>query len=412
MDAVDLISSGKVDLVVNTPRGRGPRADGNHIRRAADGPPGARASPPPRPRSPPRPGSPSRRAARRPCGRCRSTTPTASSGSRSEVSRRAPGRPRAVDLTVTAGRRSCCPTRSSRRRGRSGYGDEVAAALPAGPARRGDGEVARRVRVARQPRAAARADGGRRDAQLGRAAGSRASSTGSSTSSRSCARSARASSRRCGVAPSTTSRSRRRCSNRRSTDLVAVEVNVSCPNLEDRRADVRALDPTSTAAVVRAVLDARPRAPGVREALAEHVRGRRRRGRRARRRRARAHAREHAARLRHRRRRTRRPQLGAGGGGLSGPPLKPVALRVRARRRARRFPGTPIIGTGGVVERRGRRRDAAGRRERGRRRHRDLPRAAGDAAHPRRARSLVPSHHGVTRRRRAHGRTAKEKETR
>ncbi|MGZ6995587.1 MAG: carbamoyl-phosphate synthase large subunit, partial [Acidimicrobiia bacterium] len=35
MDAVDLISSGKVDLVVNTPRGQGPRADGNHIRRAA-----------------------------------------------------------------------------------------------------------------------------------------------------------------------------------------------------------------------------------------------------------------------------------------------------------------------------------------------------------------------------------------
>jgi carbamoyl-phosphate synthase large subunit len=35
VDAVDLISSGKVDLVVNTPRGRGPRADGMHIRRAA-----------------------------------------------------------------------------------------------------------------------------------------------------------------------------------------------------------------------------------------------------------------------------------------------------------------------------------------------------------------------------------------
>ena len=34
-DAIDLISSGKVDLVVNTPRGRGPRADGAHIRRAA-----------------------------------------------------------------------------------------------------------------------------------------------------------------------------------------------------------------------------------------------------------------------------------------------------------------------------------------------------------------------------------------
>jgi carbamoyl-phosphate synthase large subunit len=35
VDAVDLISSGKVDLVVNTPRGGGPRADGDHIRRAA-----------------------------------------------------------------------------------------------------------------------------------------------------------------------------------------------------------------------------------------------------------------------------------------------------------------------------------------------------------------------------------------
>jgi carbamoyl-phosphate synthase large subunit len=34
-DAVDLIASGQVDLVINTPRGRGPRADGDHIRRTA-----------------------------------------------------------------------------------------------------------------------------------------------------------------------------------------------------------------------------------------------------------------------------------------------------------------------------------------------------------------------------------------
>jgi carbamoyl-phosphate synthase large subunit len=34
-DAVELISSGKVDLVVNSPRGRGARADGAHIRAAA-----------------------------------------------------------------------------------------------------------------------------------------------------------------------------------------------------------------------------------------------------------------------------------------------------------------------------------------------------------------------------------------
>ena len=35
VDAVELIASGKVDLVVNTPRGRGPRTDGLHIRQAA-----------------------------------------------------------------------------------------------------------------------------------------------------------------------------------------------------------------------------------------------------------------------------------------------------------------------------------------------------------------------------------------
>ncbi|HEX3426734.1 MAG TPA: carbamoyl-phosphate synthase large subunit [Acidimicrobiales bacterium] len=36
VDAVELIRSGKVHLVVNTPRGVGPRADGAHIRRAAN----------------------------------------------------------------------------------------------------------------------------------------------------------------------------------------------------------------------------------------------------------------------------------------------------------------------------------------------------------------------------------------
>jgi carbamoyl-phosphate synthase large subunit len=35
VDAVDLIAGGKVQLVVNTPRGRGPRADGDHIRATA-----------------------------------------------------------------------------------------------------------------------------------------------------------------------------------------------------------------------------------------------------------------------------------------------------------------------------------------------------------------------------------------
>jgi carbamoyl-phosphate synthase large subunit len=35
VDAVDLIGSGKVELVINSPRGRGARADGDHIRSAA-----------------------------------------------------------------------------------------------------------------------------------------------------------------------------------------------------------------------------------------------------------------------------------------------------------------------------------------------------------------------------------------
>jgi carbamoyl-phosphate synthase large subunit len=34
--AVELIANGEIDLVVNTPRGRGPRADGDYIRRAAN----------------------------------------------------------------------------------------------------------------------------------------------------------------------------------------------------------------------------------------------------------------------------------------------------------------------------------------------------------------------------------------
>ena len=45
---------------------------------------------------------------------------------------------------------------------------------------------------------------------------------------------------------------------------------------------------------------------------------------------------------------TRRPVLGAGGGGLSGAAIKPVALRA-VHDVTQAFPGTPVIGTGGVM---------------------------------------------------------------
>jgi dihydroorotate dehydrogenase (NAD+) catalytic subunit len=44
---------------------------------------------------------------------------------------------------------------------------------------------------------------------------------------------------------------------------------------------------------------------------------------------------------------TRRPVLGGGGGGLSGPAIKPVALRA-VHDVTRALPGVPVIGTGGV----------------------------------------------------------------
>jgi dihydroorotate dehydrogenase (NAD+) catalytic subunit len=45
---------------------------------------------------------------------------------------------------------------------------------------------------------------------------------------------------------------------------------------------------------------------------------------------------------------TRRPVLGGGAGGLSGPALRPIALRA-VHEVAAVHPGVPIIGTGGVT---------------------------------------------------------------
>jgi dihydroorotate dehydrogenase (NAD+) catalytic subunit len=131
-----------------------------------------------------------------------------------------------------------------------------------------------------------------------------------------------------------------------AADLVAVEINVSCPNLEDR-SRMFAHSAASTAAVVRAVAAAdldRPLFAKLSPNTFEVVDVAR----------AAIDAGAHGLTLVN----TllgfgvdaagRRPRLGAGGGGLSGPPLKPVALRV-VHEVSRALPGTPIIGTGGVA---------------------------------------------------------------
>lgn len=129
-------------------------------------------------------------------------------------------------------------------------------------------------------------------------------------------------------------------------ELVAVEVNVSCPNLEDR-STMFAHSAASTGAATAAVIDAdlglpvfvklSPNVTDVREIAAAAVD---------------AGATGltlvntvlglvvDAER--------RRPALGAGGGGVSGPAIKPIALRA-VNDVARAHPGVPIIGTGGVT---------------------------------------------------------------
>ena len=126
--------------------------------------------------------------------------------------------------------------------------------------------------------------------------------------------------------------------------IVAVEVNVSCPNLEDR-SRVFAHDPATTAAVIEAtapvgrprwaklspnVTDLVPIAAAAREAGADAVT------------------------LINTMMgmvidvETRRPALGGGGGGLSGPAIHPIAVRA-VYDCFQAIPDLPIVGVGGVA---------------------------------------------------------------
>jgi dihydroorotate dehydrogenase (NAD+) catalytic subunit len=129
-------------------------------------------------------------------------------------------------------------------------------------------------------------------------------------------------------------------------ELVAIEVNVSCPNLEDR-STMFAHRADATAAAVHAVVDAELDLP-VFAKLSPNVTDLSDIG---------------AAALAAGATgltlvntvlgllvdaESRRPVLAHGGGGLSGPAIKPIAQRA-VNDVARAEPGTPIVGTGGVI---------------------------------------------------------------
>ena len=129
-------------------------------------------------------------------------------------------------------------------------------------------------------------------------------------------------------------------------EIVAVEVNLSCPNLHGGD-EMFAHDPVATGEAVRAVAGAKvgvpifaKLSPGVVDLPSIAA--------------AALEAGANGLTLVNTMRallvdaELRRPALGAGGGGLSGSAIKPIALRA-VYDVTRAHPGTPVIGTGGVT---------------------------------------------------------------
>ena len=349
VDAVDLISSGKVDLVVNTPRGRGPRTDGMHIRRAAIVA-RRRVRHHRRGRARGR-GRDRRGGAERARGALAAGVPPRQPAEARAVSR-AGGRPWSGAAIGRAGR----PRRRSRAgaapepdRGRVGHVRSRRGgrgALRSARPRRGDREVGRRVRVVGESAAARHRSARRRDAQLGRASRSGRRRVDRARPPALEARGARVIASIWGRSAdeyAAAARPLKAVAHR----LVAIEVNLSCPNVE-ARGDVFAHSERRDARRdARGRRVDRRRGADVREALTERHRHRRDRARRARRGRDRAHAGQLGDGIaRSTRTRARRAWARAAAGSPV-PPIKPIALRA-VWDVSREFPDVPIIGTGGV----------------------------------------------------------------
>jgi dihydroorotate dehydrogenase (NAD+) catalytic subunit len=129
--------------------------------------------------------------------------------------------------------------------------------------------------------------------------------------------------------------------------VVAIEVNLSCPNVE-ARSDVFAHSANATHAAIVAIVDTIGDALPVFAKLSPNVTDLVEIARRA------VDAGATGLTLVNSvmglaiDADTRRPKLGAGGGGYSGAPIKPIALRAVSDV-SRALPGVPIIGTGGVT---------------------------------------------------------------
>jgi dihydroorotate dehydrogenase (NAD+) catalytic subunit len=131
------------------------------------------------------------------------------------------------------------------------------------------------------------------------------------------------------------------------TRVIAVEVNLSCPNVE-ARADVFAHAPDSTRAATSAVVDALGGSVPVFAKLSPNVTDIVSIASAARDAGANGVTLVNTVMGLMLDPETRTPLLGAGGGGVSGAPIKPIALRA-VWEVSRAHPDLPIIGTGGVT---------------------------------------------------------------